>query len=39
MILLNTDIPHDGYEPSTVFARAVTSIATPEHGYELPAQS
>ncbi|MFF7245796.1 serine hydrolase domain-containing protein [Embleya sp. NPDC008237] len=38
VILLNTDIVHDGYEPSTLIARAVTSIITPDHVYELPAQ-
>ncbi|MFI6585250.1 serine hydrolase domain-containing protein [Embleya sp. NPDC050493] len=38
VILLNTDIVHDGYEPSTLVARAVTSVITPDHVYELPAQ-
>jgi D-alanyl-D-alanine carboxypeptidase len=38
VILLNTDILHDGFEPSTLFARAITSIITPEHIYELPAE-
>ncbi|MFC8454038.1 serine hydrolase domain-containing protein [Kitasatospora sp. NPDC057223] len=37
VVLLNTDIPHDGYEPSTLFANAVTSIVTPDHVYEIPA--
>ncbi|MFC9330682.1 serine hydrolase domain-containing protein [Kitasatospora sp. NPDC057015] len=38
VILLNTDILHDGFEPSTLFAKAITSIVTPDHVYELPAE-
>ena len=38
VVLLNTDTPHDGNEPSTLFARAVTSIVTPDHVYEIPAE-
>jgi len=38
VILLNTDIIHEGSEPSTLFAEAITSIATPGHVYELPAE-
>ncbi|MFJ5228358.1 serine hydrolase domain-containing protein [Kitasatospora sp. NPDC088391] len=38
VILLNTDVIHDGNEPSTLFAKAVTEIATPGHVYELPAE-
>ncbi|WP_405014425.1 serine hydrolase domain-containing protein [Kitasatospora sp. NBC_01539] len=38
VILINTDILHDGFEPSTLFARAITSIITPDHVYELPAE-
>ncbi|MYW00256.1 serine hydrolase domain-containing protein [Streptomyces sp. SID3343] len=37
VILLNTDILHDGFEPSTLFARAITSIVTPDNVYQLPA--
>ncbi|MDJ0344442.1 serine hydrolase domain-containing protein [Streptomyces sp. H10-C2] len=37
VVLLNTDILHNGFEPSTLFARAITSIATPDHVYDLPA--
>ncbi|GCD92530.1 serine hydrolase domain-containing protein [Embleya hyalina] len=38
VILLNTDILHDGNEPSTLFAKAITSVITPENVYDLPAQ-
>ncbi|WP_033258946.1 MULTISPECIES: serine hydrolase domain-containing protein [Kitasatospora] len=38
VVLLNTDIIHEGSEPSTLFAEAVTSLATPGHVYELPAE-
>ncbi|MDF9816175.1 serine hydrolase domain-containing protein [Streptomyces sp. SPB162] len=38
VILLNTDILHDGSEPSTLIAKAVTSIITPKNVYELPAE-
>ncbi|MGW1993725.1 serine hydrolase domain-containing protein [Embleya sp. NPDC001921] len=38
VILLNTDILHDGSEPSTLFAKAITSIITPDHVYDLPPQ-
>ena len=37
VVLLNTDVPHDGFEPSTLFANAVTSIATPDNVYVIPA--
>ncbi|MFE7133249.1 serine hydrolase domain-containing protein [Streptomyces sp. NPDC057638] len=36
VILLNTDVSHDGTEPSTLFATAVTEIVSPDHVYELP---
>ncbi|GAA1173405.1 D-alanyl-D-alanine carboxypeptidase [Kitasatospora gansuensis] len=39
VILLNTDVLHAGSEPSTLFAKAVTSIVTPEHVYDIPAES
>ncbi|MEY9949826.1 serine hydrolase domain-containing protein [Kitasatospora sp. GAS1066B] len=38
VILLNTDILHNGFEPSTLIAKAITSIVTPDHVYELPAE-
>lgn len=38
VLLLNTAILHDGFEPSTLFARAITSVITPDHVYELPAE-
>ncbi|MER6395511.1 serine hydrolase domain-containing protein [Kitasatospora sp. NPDC001603] len=38
VLLINTDILHDGFEPSTLLARAITSIITPDHVYELPAE-
>lgn len=36
VIVLNTDVLHDGAEPSTLFATAVTKIVTPGHVYALP---
>ncbi|MER5770367.1 serine hydrolase domain-containing protein [Streptomyces sp. NPDC001985] len=36
VVLLNTDIVHDGAEPSTLFGEAVTRIVTPDHVYNLP---
>ncbi|WP_330261101.1 serine hydrolase domain-containing protein [Streptomyces sp. NBC_00539] len=33
VIVLNTDVLHDGQEPSTLFGEAVTRIVTPEHVY------
>ncbi|MFI1379335.1 serine hydrolase domain-containing protein [Embleya sp. NPDC020886] len=38
VILLNTDILHEGNEPSTLFAEAITSIVTPDNVYQLPAE-
>ncbi|GAA3058357.1 serine hydrolase domain-containing protein [Kitasatospora albolonga] len=38
VILLNTDVLHDGHEPSGLFAKAVTEIATPDHVYTLPSR-
>ncbi|MEZ0093023.1 serine hydrolase domain-containing protein [Streptacidiphilus sp. EB129] len=38
VILLNTDILYNGNEPSTLFAKAITSLATPGHVYDLPAE-
>ncbi|WP_042370968.1 serine hydrolase domain-containing protein [Streptacidiphilus neutrinimicus] len=37
VVLLNTDISNNGAEPSTRFANAITSLATPNHVYNLPA--
>ncbi|UFR06559.1 beta-lactamase family protein [Streptomyces sp. Go40/10] len=39
VVLLNTDIDHDGEEPSTLFGRAVTEIISPRHVFDLPAAS
>ncbi|MFD7456182.1 MULTISPECIES: serine hydrolase domain-containing protein [unclassified Streptomyces] len=36
VVLLNTDIVHDGQEPSTLFGDAITSIVTPDHVFNLP---
>ncbi|WP_330330945.1 beta-lactamase family protein [Streptomyces sp. NBC_00536] len=33
VVLLNTDVLHDGKEPSAFFGEAVTRIATPDHVY------
>nr|WP_280718707.1 serine hydrolase domain-containing protein [Kitasatospora sp. MAP5-34] len=38
VILLNTDVLHAGSEPSTLFANAITSIVTPDHVYQIPAE-
>ncbi|WP_035804887.1 serine hydrolase domain-containing protein [Kitasatospora mediocidica] len=38
VILINTDILHEGSEPSTLIAKAITSIVTPDHVYDLPAE-
>ncbi|MET9699933.1 serine hydrolase domain-containing protein [Streptomyces sp. NPDC006529] len=35
VILLNTDVVHDGQEPSTLFGQAVTEIVTPGHVYPI----
>ncbi|MFC8826630.1 serine hydrolase domain-containing protein [Streptomyces sp. NPDC057137] len=34
VIMINTDIPYEGQEPSTVLARAITTIATPDNIYD-----
>ncbi|WP_434587270.1 serine hydrolase domain-containing protein [Streptomyces sp. A5-4] len=36
VLLLNTDIPHDGQEPSSLVARAITQIVTPKNVYDRP---
>ncbi|UUU41548.1 serine hydrolase domain-containing protein [Streptomyces sp. NBC_00162] len=33
VVLLNTDILHEGQEPSTLFGEAITRIVTPDHVY------
>uniref|UniRef100_A0AAU2JKB9 Beta-lactamase family protein n=1 Tax=Streptomyces sp. NBC_00049 TaxID=2903617 RepID=A0AAU2JKB9_9ACTN len=33
VVLLNTDITHEGQEPSTLFGEAITGIVTPDHVY------
>jgi Beta-lactamase class C and other penicillin binding proteins len=38
VVLLNTDIDHEGSEPSTLFGDAITKIVTPQHVFNLPAQ-
>jgi D-alanyl-D-alanine carboxypeptidase len=37
VVLLNTDISYKGYEPTTLFGKAITTIATPGNVYSLPA--
>ncbi|MEV0910221.1 serine hydrolase domain-containing protein [Streptomyces hokutonensis] len=39
VVLLNTDITSGGQEPSSLVARAVTEIVTPDHVYDRPAPS
>lgn len=38
VVLLNTDISHNGAEPSTLFGEAITKIVSPGHVFNLPAQ-
>jgi len=38
VVLLNTDIDHDGAEPSTLVGEAITKIVSPQHVFNLPAQ-
>lgn len=38
VVVLNTDIDHDGAEPSTLFGEAITKIVTPGNVFDLPAQ-
>ncbi|MFG3000491.1 serine hydrolase domain-containing protein [Streptomyces sp. NPDC048340] len=33
VVLLNTDVPHGGQEPSALFGRALTGIVTPDNVY------
>ena len=37
VLLLNTDVPHEGQEPSSLLARAITEIVTPDNVYDRPA--
>ncbi|MCX4905714.1 serine hydrolase [Streptomyces sp. NBC_00878] len=36
VVLVNTDVPHEGQEPSSLLARAITAIATPGNVYDRP---
>ncbi|MEU0398837.1 serine hydrolase domain-containing protein [Streptomyces sp. NPDC006197] len=36
VVLLNTDVLHDGNEPSTLFGQAITRIVTPDHVFDIP---
>ncbi|MET8828966.1 serine hydrolase domain-containing protein [Streptomyces sp. NPDC004610] len=36
VVMLNTDITYQGQEPSSLVARAVTQVVTPDHVYGLP---
>ncbi|MGW4160123.1 serine hydrolase domain-containing protein [Streptomyces sp. NPDC004788] len=36
VVLLNTDVLHDGVEPSTLFGQAITQIVSPQHVFNLP---
>lgn len=38
VVLVNTDISHDGTEPSTLLGEVVTKIVSPGHVFDLPAQ-
>ncbi|WP_330461754.1 beta-lactamase family protein [Streptomyces sp. NBC_00820] len=37
VVLLNTDITHKGQEPATLLGRAITTIVSPDHVFNLPA--
>ncbi|MFI1395242.1 serine hydrolase [Streptomyces sp. NPDC020681] len=36
VLLLNSDVPYQGQEPSTLLARAITGIVTPNNVYDRP---
>ncbi|MFD9030222.1 serine hydrolase domain-containing protein [Streptomyces sp. NPDC059567] len=36
VVMLNTDVDHDGQEPSTLFGQAITRIVSPEHVFNIP---
>ncbi|AZM89771.1 serine hydrolase domain-containing protein [Streptomyces sp. W1SF4] len=38
VVMLNTDVAHEGNEPSTLFGEAITRTVTPRHVFSLPAQ-
>ncbi|OIJ68134.1 serine hydrolase domain-containing protein [Streptomyces mangrovisoli] len=38
VVLLNTDINYKNQEPSTLFGKAITSIISPNHVFDLPAE-
>ncbi|WP_406280405.1 serine hydrolase domain-containing protein [Embleya sp. NBC_00896] len=38
VVLLNTDVLYQGYEPSTLVGKAITNIITPDHIYDIPPQ-
>ncbi|KPI19977.1 hypothetical protein OK006_9553 [Actinobacteria bacterium OK006] len=38
VVLLNTDINHNGAESGTLFGEAITKIVSPGHVFNLPAQ-
>ncbi|MER6123194.1 serine hydrolase domain-containing protein [Streptomyces sp. NPDC001795] len=38
VVLLNTDINHEGQEPSTLIGEEITKIVTPGHVFNLPAE-
>ncbi|MFJ5262009.1 serine hydrolase domain-containing protein [Streptomyces sp. NPDC088387] len=39
VVVLNTDVLVDGVEPSSLFARAITEIVTPDNVYDRPVQA
>jgi hypothetical protein len=39
VVILNTDITYAGQEPSSLVARAVTEIVTPDNVYDRPSPS
>ncbi|MFF8971026.1 serine hydrolase domain-containing protein [Streptomyces sp. NPDC014995] len=38
VVVLNTDINHQNQEPSTLFGDAITTIISPDHVFDLPAE-
>jgi len=34
VLMINTDIAYQGQEPSSLLARAITEIVTPDHVYD-----
>ncbi|MFE0452910.1 serine hydrolase domain-containing protein [Streptomyces sp. NPDC058914] len=38
VVVLNTDVDHENEEPSTLFGDAITSIISPDHVFDLPAE-